>query len=303
MFDTPDYKVRSLLNKVATSELVTIDDSIVQEFGERCKKTLVDLLTPREDKFTLRMSNIGYDARHLWLQKEYGRGELPSPEFLLKMTYGHIAEHIMLSLLKVAGVDVEENNGKVSLDVHGQIINGEFDAKIAGMHYDFKTASPYSFEHKFVNVDKIKQEDSFGYIHQAIGYSLADDTPFGGWYVINLVSGEFKIIDGTVLNNKEEQGKFYKHTRYVMDVLDGSEPAPPCTGVEEETFYKKPTGNHVLGRKCSYCPHKNKCHPDVKYMPSQVGKAKEPTWKYYVKLNQQVNTLELEEEETHNGSE
>lgn len=296
MTDSPDVVLREYLHALARGEGEPMSEELIEQFGEMCKNTIRKFTQPVvQEPFRLRMSNAGKGARSLWLEKEYGR-EPKTPEFTLKMLYAHLAEHTVLSMMKAAGVNVEFSNEKVELTINERNILGEYDVKIDGKHWDFKTASPYSYEHKFDNVDSLKAMDDFGYIGQAILYSMADQTPFGGWVALNLVSGEFKTVDGSSLNTKEQQSETVQHVATVIRTLDGEIPPPPCTGVEEETFRKKPTGNYRLNRSCAYCPHKSKCHPGIIYQQSPMSKAKNPTWHYYTKINP-TNLLEEENEQ------
>ena len=51
-------------------------------------------------------------------------------------------------------------------------------------------------------------------------------------------------------------------------------------------FYKKPTGNKVLGRECSFCPYKRPCWGNqLQYLPQQQSKGKSPKWFWYTQIN------------------
>lgn len=281
-FDSPDTHLRIYLEKVAAGKITSIDEHLVEEFGEHCKNTLRKLHEPRE-KFRLRLSNIGRKARQLWLEKNFGR-QPAQPEFMLKMTYAHIAEHIVLTLLKASNAKVESNNEKVGLQLNTTVIAGEYDTKINGKHWDFKTASPYSYDNKFTSADGVLGEDSFGYGAQAVGYSIADGTPFGGWFAINLVTGGFKAVPAEKLNEPEVQKQYLEQMETTIKVVNDELPVPECDGVVEETFRRKLTGNKVLNRECTYCDHKQRCHPGIQYLPSACSQAKDKPYVWYVEL-------------------
>ncbi len=259
-----------------------IDETIVQEFGEKCK---VALRTLQEEKntFTLRMSNIGRDPRLLYLQATSKVKEQPDPTFKMKVTYGHLIEHLMIALMKAAGLKVEEPTEQVALKLKDTTIKGTYDVKVNGQIIDIKSASPYSYERKFNSCASLMQGDEFGYIGQAVAYQMADNTKFKGWLVINKATGEFKDVDtDNAFHSPTHLYEWYNKFNYAVDVVTGKADPPPCTGVEDETFRSKPTGHKVLGNKCKYCPAKGTCHPGILYEPARLSQAKEREWKWYL---------------------
>jgi hypothetical protein len=264
-------------------------EELLEEFATSCKAVLADMFRKQNDKFTLRMSNIGRDARQLYLaSKYYDEAEPLAPEVLVRMTYGHIIEKMFVVLLKAAGVEVDELNEKVKLQLDTMVLNGEYDIKIGGKHYDFKSASDWSYTNKFASVEAMMKEDSFGYVGQAIAYAEADKTPFGGWFAINKSTGDFKVVEGDILNKLGVRKEYIQKFNYNIRVVNELEPVPPCTGVEKETYYKKESGNKVLGSKCKFCVCKQKCHPGIQYKPSVVSKASPKPWVWYVELNNET---------------
>lgn len=281
-----DQKLHMYLEKIAAGQGANITEEVIEEFGERCKETLRRFnedTTNRE--FRLRMSNIGKDVRSLWLEKEYGR-QAKKVSLLIQLTYGHLIEHLFIALMRSAGnININAVNKKVSLPLSSTVVEGELDAIIDDEVYDFKTASPFSYDRKFSSLNTVIESDDFGYCGQGVGYSTGDGKPFAGWFVINKVNGEFKFIDARELNRLDVRNKYMEDFEYKVRVLDGKLPVPECTGVVDEVFNKKPTGRKVLNYSCSYCPCKDKCHDDLQYLPSLSSTAKSRPWKYYVDLN------------------
>lgn len=290
MFDTLDTKLKMYLDGIINGTITELPQEYLDEFKEECAAAVTGALFRKDEEFRLRMSNIGKDARSLWLEKNYGR-ETPTPDFLIKMTYGHLIEKLFILLLKSAGVEIEKSNEVVTLELPKATIKGEYDVKIDGAHWDFKTASDFSYTQKFVDAETVARTDTFGYVGQAVAYAQADATPFGGWFVINKITGEFKCVDGSSLNSPEAVEEQLHKFDYNIDVVNGDTPVPECSGVEEETYYKKPTGNKVLGRSCAYCPNKEVCHPGIKYAPSVCSTAKAKPWVWYVELNNLEGTI------------
>jgi hypothetical protein len=262
---------------------------LIEEFGENCKKALREcLLVQRsEEPFMLRMSNIGKPLRQLMLEKLYGR-EPMSSSMRLRMTYGYIWESFVLFLLKASGLNVEGSE-KTSYDISYDkdkmtTIHGTYDLKIDGEIYDIKSASPWSFDNKFTNFASMEADDPFGYVGQAMGYSIADKSHFAGWIVIDKSDGRIKVVEVPKTNYKELARKYFENFKYKIKAIFNNEEIPPCTGVVEETFRKHKTGNLILNKSCEFCPHKYKCHPELQFTEDVMSEAQNKKWKYYVKL-------------------
>ena len=219
----------------------------------------------------------------------------------LMFTIGDIVEALVdVAIRQSKHLRVVSTNGKCSLTLKNGVIQGEFDliVEMGGEYYlwDIKTASPYSFDNKFSNFDVLNAGDDFGYVGQLIGYSQAEpdleelkgkEIIPAGWIVINKVNGAIKVLeipehrrDEIILDKMAELNDTYDK------MGDPTTEIPPCTGVEDETFYKKPTGRKVLSKKCSFCNCKQICHEDnggVVEMAQPESKAKNPPRKWYIK--------------------
>lgn len=275
-------------------ENTEVSDTIIEEFGENCKKAIREcLLTKRnEEPFKLRMSNIGKPLRQLMLEKLFGRVPMDSQQ-RLRMTYGYIYESFVLFLLKAAGLKIETNK-KVALDIAYDTDNkytllGSLDLKIDGKIYDIKSASSWSFDNKFTSFDNMEKDDPFGYCGQAMAYSLGDKSLFGGWIVVDKADGRIKVVEVPEKNYRDIARKYLDDFKEkIKKALFGEvtlASMPPCDGVIEETFGKYKTGNLILNKSCEFCPHKYKCHPELKFKEDVNSKAAKKTWKYYVKLD------------------
>lgn len=279
-----EQKINLFLEEVCQGK-AAFSEELIQEFGERCKSVLRDGFVeraPEERKFSLRMSNIGRSLRQLMLDKVNGGQWKPTKEFKLKATIGHLYEAFFLALLKQSGCDVVDHDKKVALQVGDTRINGMYDVKIDGKIYDIKTASPFSYDYKFTTVDTLRQDDAFGYFAQGFGYSLADDSPFGGWIPINKVTGEFKVLEIPKYEHDKMKADYAAEIKHKVDYIAADKPVPECTGVVDEYFGKKPTGNKILNRRCSWCDYKSSCHKDLQALPDVNSKAKTPSIKYYI---------------------
>jgi len=249
------------------------DDKLLDECLSKIRAAIVDKFhTAPDNRWRLRMSNIGRDTRQIMLEKKYGRVN-PEPEFLLKMLTGDIQEQILVYILKSAGLEIE-TGGEVSIVVNDLKIDGTWDVKLKvdNKIYDVKTASEWSFNNKFVDYKTLTEDDSFGYVDQLIGYCEGEQAEPGGWIVLNKSTGEFKVIDYPKTLEEVREGFFVRITKKIATIYSGEMPA--CTGIEAETFYQKPTGNKIIGGNCRFCPYKKLCHPKATLEDSRVSKAR-----------------------------
>lgn len=262
-----------------------VSEELFEEFGKRCADGLRKHLLPEQGKgFTLRMSNIGKSLRQLMLEKKYGR-EVPSPDFILKMLDGTLKEALLFFLMKAAGVGITDQDKQVSLNIAGITIDGTLDLilEVDNKVYDIKSASKYSYDNKFNSWESLALKDDFGYMGQGFGYAKALNKKFGGWIVINKATSEFKVIEIPSDMHDVLMEKALGEIENKIEHIKQNKPMPPCTGAVPETFYKEATGNTVLGDGCTYCNHKEKCHPGIKYLPSRVGKS--DNYKWYIEVN------------------
>jgi hypothetical protein len=168
-------------------------------------------------------------------------------------------------------------------------MKGTYDIIIDDKVYDIKSASPFAFDKKFGEsgggFDKVAKDDVFGYLTQGYLYSEATKKPFGGWIVINKATGEILLSEPPQDDSqyrKEAIKKALDNTKALME----DKPFEKCFELEEEMFYKKPTGNKILGTVCSYCPYKQKCWGEnIQYLPQQQSKASNPKFAWYVEIN------------------
>lgn len=276
-------------------ETTTVSEELIEEFGENCKKAIRQCLLAKrsEEPFKLRMSNLGKPLRQLLLERLYGRSPM-NAQMRLKMTYGYMWESFLVLLLKASGLKIETDR-KVQLDINydegkSTTIYGMCDLKIDGEIYDTKSASSWAYDNKFISFSHMEADDPFGYCGQAFGYSLADKSRFAGWIVIDKSDGRMKVVE-------VPQGKYRELARKYLDdfknkirlvtkqlTAEQIDEIAPCTGVVEETFNKRATGNYYLNKSCEFCDCKYKCHPGLVFKELPLSKAVKKIWRYYVKL-------------------
>ena len=231
------------------------------------------------DEFRLRMSNIGKPKCQLWFEKNDPEDKTPlPPHFLMNMILGDIVEAVFKGLLRAAGQDFKDNENVTLKLPNGQEIKGEYDMEMNGRIDDVKSASKWSYENKFSDLQSLQSKDSFGYVAQLVGYATAAGKDVGGWWVVNKGNGEFKYVDASEV----DKDAVLQDIQSLVDYLDNDEPFERCFEPVPETYYKKPSGNLVLPSACKFCSFKHKCHPTLQPLPSRVSKSATPPEVDYV---------------------
>ena len=272
----------------ANRETVELPDSLLDEFAANCRAALKKQFSDkRNENFTIRMSNIGRPLCTLQMEQAGTPAEVPSTFHKMKMLMGDLIENAAIAIMRASGVNIEAVSQPVSLDIAGITIQGTYDVKIDGRIYDIKSASPYSFSHKFAegSFPQLLADDSFGYVAQGFGYAEADKSPFGGWIAVDKVSGEWSVSlvpDGTEYEvaRRNALDKISQN----VSALTSNVPFARCFEDVPETYYKKSTGNKVLGFNCEYCAFKQACWPDMKVMSDLNSKGQSPKIKYYTHI-------------------
>ena len=265
---TDAVKGKSNMSKATVKQVAEdISEALMRQFGEGKKR----------DNFKLRMSNIGRATCQLWYDKNKPEVALPKPTtFVMMMMIGDIVEAVFKAILtesKVKFKDSEHVELKLKDD---SIINGTTDLEIDGAIDDIKSASSWSYTHKFKSFHDLNSMDDFGYVAQLAGYAKALNKKAGGWWVINKANGDFKYVKSEI-DMDEEYNKIQK----VSDKIRENK-FTRCFEPEKETFYGKETGNTVLNKTCSFCDYRKDCWPTLISMPAVKSKAREPKIVDYV---------------------
>jgi hypothetical protein len=260
----------------ANREAVEISDEVLDEFSAACRQALKRQFTEqRKSNFTIRMSNVGRDLCQLQLEQAGTDSEVLPYNHVYKMLTGDLHEAAMIAILKSSGVNVEATQQQVSLDIAGITINGT---------YDIKSASSWAFTNKFAegSFDALRKDDGFGYVAQGFGYAEADKAPFGGWIVVDKTTGEWSVSEtpSGAAYDVARLAALDKITTNVTALTTGAAFARGHRDVEE-FYYRKPTGNKMLGFACGYCPYKQSCWKDLKHLPQTSSKGQFPKMVWY----------------------
>jgi len=234
----------------------------------------------KRDKFGLRMSNVGRPTCQLWFEKNKPEEALPLPTtFVMNMMIGDIVEAVFKGLLKEAGVKYEDDE-KVTLKLDDDTsVTGTYDVVIDGAVDDVKSASNWSYTHKFESFDTLRQSDAFGYVAQLAGYAKAADKRPGGWWVVNKANGQFKYVPATGIDIDKE----VDHIKQTAETVEQNE-FKRCFDAVPEKFRGKETGNMVLDTNCGFCRYRFSCWPELTERPAVASQAKQPKMVAYVSL-------------------
>lgn len=235
--------------------------------------------TKRDEKFRLRMSNIGRPSCQLWFEKNKPETALPKPTtFIMNMMIGDIVEAVFKAILRESNVKFE-NSEDVTLEIDEKTtISGSYDLVINDAVDDIKSASDWSYKYKFDSYETLHSGDSFGYVGQLAGYAQASNKKAGGWWVVNKANGQFKYVPAHI-DMEKELDKVKKNIKAV-----DSDELVRCFEPEPEMFRGKPTGNMVLNKNCTFCSYRQSCWENLRELPAQMSQAKEPKMVQYVKL-------------------
>ena len=234
-------------------------NKVIKHVGQALDKQFDD---KSNRKFRLRASNIGRATCQLWFMKNKPEKAVPfGTNFLLRMLIGDITEAVFKGVLTEAGVNYGEPE-KVQVD-------GKVD--------DIKSASPGSYNNKWLGGEHIAKNDSFGYVGQLAIYAKGKGVEAGGWWVINHSSGDFKYIKydndvDTVINSLEKTVHKLKENKFAR-----------CYEPVKETYRKVPSGRYILGTECKFCDFRFACWGSaLSEQASKVSKAKEKPIVQYI---------------------
>ena len=290
-------KVQQYLDLVSKKP-VKLDKQLVQEFGEACKNALLKQFEDeRSTKFELRMSNVGRPLCQLQMEAKGIKGEGQPYNVRMRNTFGDLIEALATFVMKSAGVNIKNEQKKVTYKFENESIEGRQDVEIDDKIWDIKSASPYSFDKKFGEAGgftEVVRDDSFGYASQGFLYGESQNKKFGGWIAINKSTGEWTVCE-TPSSVEEHKKKAIDTAKENIKAIKSSKPFKRCYDDVAETFRSKPTGNRVLGFVCSYCPYKLPCWGSgLKLLPQQQSKGKNPKWVWYTSVTnpKQDDTIE-----------
>tara|TARA_R100000152_G_C6744475_1_gene168165 strand:+ start:249 stop:1136 length:888 start_codon:yes stop_codon:yes gene_type:complete len=287
-------KVQGLLDR-AIKEGIDLDPELIEEFKTHCGEALVKQLSRGRGKYSLRMSGLGRPMCQQWHDKNESPKEIQYNS-IMRFLFGDIVEAIAMVVLKSSGVNVESEQERVNLDLGVCNLEGTLDVVIDGKVWDIKSASPYAFSKKFGGefggYNKVKEDDTFGYLMQGYLYSKAKGMDFGGWIVVDKASGEWAVCEAPDYQKDDSDEQLSKAKVNAKQIVKDA-PLKKEFKDKEETFRVQygprkgdvvSTGNRVMHTVCSYCDYKLQCWPNAQ-MYKRVGtQATQRPLVWYTKL-------------------
>lgn len=266
------------------SKSTKVDDLLLKPAQKDIEHYIRKLYEDDPNKpFTIRMSSISRPLCMLQMEKAKAQRVEDDWNLPLRFMFGGVIEGLAVSLLRHAGVKIDEEQTHVKLPIAGIVINGTLDLVIDGKVWDIKSASPHSFNEKFASYEALKEGDVFGYLGQLYGYSAARGLPPGGWIVIDKSSGNVKVVE-VPSDYTEEMARCLKIIEDNVTILVQDKEFKRCFEDIDEKFKKQLTGNKMLGTTCGYCPFRYSCWPSLQYLPVTNSTAFNKPYRYYTKI-------------------
>jgi hypothetical protein len=281
MLSVLEGRIHATLMELSNGGSVECPDTLKAEAVKQFAAALDKQFTPRDPAFRVRMSNIGRPLCQLQMEKA-GAPRTPMPyNHIVRMLIGDCVEIIMRMVLEMSGTNVTSDGDSVELNVSGHTIKGDSDLDIDGAVYDVKSSSPWAYKNKWAKgFEGLLEEDSFGYVGQLYGYADAQDKKPGGWVVVDKSSGEVSVVE---VSATPEQEQHIRHNRkHIVESIYQDAPFMRCFDAEEETYYRKPTGEMIVPKQCSMCSYIRPCWPEANFRQSTSSTAKAPPYKWYL---------------------
>lgn len=231
---------------------------VAATYSKEVTDRLSQSFAPRSGVPTLRLSQMGARCpRSLWYSIHLPELAQPLPAAaVVKFTYGHLLEALVISWAKAAGHEVTGEQDELTLDG----VTGHRDCVIDGCVVDVKSSASRSFL-KFKD-GTLGQSDTFGYLDQLDGYlaaSAADPvvTVKDRGY---LLAVDKQLGHMCLYEHKLRENRIRNRIREYQRIVGLSEP-PPCTcGTELDGQ----SGNIKLDVKASYNNFKYACFPNLR---------------------------------------
>lgn len=281
-----EAEIRHALDRLSNNEEIFVDEKWIDDAADMFRDAMRKQFLPSEDRhdFRLRMSNIGRPLCQLQMEKSGAPKARMSYNHIMRMAIGDATECIMEIVIRAAGLNVTGGKTKVELDLGNAVIKGEDDIEIDHKVWDTKSCSPWAFSNKWADgIEGLRKGDDFGYMAQMVGYSHGQGKQPGGWFVVNKSTGEVMAVPADL--HEGETKAILDEVREKVDAINSDAPFKRCFEAEEETFYKKPTGNKRLPTACGFCDFMKTCWPEAVHRPQTGSQAKSPRYYWYAEYN------------------
>ena len=290
-----EVRVKNFLLQATRGE-ASLPSSVLEEFASDCREALEKQFN-RNPEWRLRMSGLGRPL----CQQVHGRdGKEEEMEYnaILRFLIGDLVECAVMAILKGAGVNIVEAQGKCQLTVASEDIQGTLDLVIddevdGKKVWDVKSASPYSFKQKFgKGYDNLKDDDPFGYVMQGHLYAESKGLDFGGWIVVDKSSGEIEFVQAPA-DQTEDRAVYLDEAHRTVEALMSNYrfKKPPMEPEDEHYTFQGEriyTGNKLLNKQCTFCGYRQHCWPKAVQHGKVTSKArmKPMAWYHTLKVKE-----------------
>ena len=108
-------------------------------------------------------------------------------------------------------------------------------------------------------------DDSFGYVDQIKAYAHSQGKKDFGWLAMDKANGHLAVLkydleDTQAPVHETIKGDIEERIVHVKEMVKGDEPEAYCA----DPVPDGKSGNMKLAVKCSYCPYKKHCYPDLR---------------------------------------
>lgn len=200
-------------------------------------------------------SDVGRPCmREPWYKYRNMDKEQLSGSTKMKFMFGDIIETLALSVARLAGYEVKDEQKRVEMPLDGGwILSGRIDANINNHTVDVKSVTKQSLNkfHDGLN------EDPFGYLLQLSTYkALLPQTDGAGFLTVVKDSGQINYFDYT--DKLLDKQAVLDKANLVVRSITNAEP-PERMAVQPDGA----SGNLKLCTNCSYCGYKSHCWSDA----------------------------------------
>lgn len=251
--------IRDIYAVVGNKHERWFDGDVAADFSRELNLRLVESTAPRTEVPTLRLSKMGeYCPCQLWHSIHTPELAEPyEPWALIKFTYGHILETLVIAMAKAAGHEVTGEQDELILDG----VKGHRDCVIDGCVVDVKSVNSLGFQKVkagLVSTDQFLRD----YLDQLDGYVVASaEDPLvrvkdrGYLLFIDKVLGHMYLYEHRVRPDSIRK----RVANYKAIVSQPVAPSCTCGKVADGE-----SGNIRLDTKASYNPYKYCCHPHLR---------------------------------------
>lgn len=234
------------------------NEEVAKAYSEEVTGRLRQSFGPRETKATLRLSQMGPKCpRQLWYSIH--RPELAEPlppSAVVKFTYGHLLEALVISWAKAAGHEVTGEQDELVVDG----VKGHRDCVIDGCLVDVKSCSSIAF--RKIKDGLLAQSDDFGYLDQLDGYLVGsrNDTLVRVKDRGYILAVDKQLGHLALYEHIGRPAQIHNRISEYKSIVDRLEP-PPCGC---HTVPDGASGNIKLDVRASYSPYKWCCFPHLR---------------------------------------